>query len=196
MKIQLDRVKKAMYQCNLNPHRSVHYSYVNILEYFREIDEFTEQQMIIAISLASSFSLGYHAYHVGSLDNTASLLRKVKKGKSLSLGQLRYILGTVDYHFGVFSMLLHLVDPDSFPVIDSAILYFLKQPEVRSSRHALRHYLTYTNACKRAVGKDDFQIIYDHVCSSIGHTVPRLHALTIVMQITGVLSSEGAIRPI
>lgn len=156
-------------------------SYYHFVKYFKDKQQFTEHDLIIAANFTYGWMPTILEFKSDEFALAVSVINKSKKSKRISNEDLFILKRLVNNSIVGVSKLLHFINPDVYAIWDSRVCNFLTGKAHAYKVQKIELFWAYLDLCKRVVADPGFKVIHEKYQNKIGYEITPMRTVEQIM---------------
>jgi hypothetical protein len=161
--------------------------YKSFVDFFKSTEVIDKKSMLIAMNFTYGWMPTMLKLPKGNIanciDTLINILNKAKSCVKIDNTEFQLLKSNFNNSVVGTSKLLHFINPDIYPILDSKILEYLTSNKYSVLHHInkVELYEKYMNFCNQMTSISGFMQFKSEVCKKLGVEVSSLRAIEIVM---------------
>lgn len=157
-------------------------SYPAFLRYFKSLNEIKEDNLIIGSGFTYSWMPTILNYKSTDFASSVKILNKAKHGYDLIENDIRILISCINNSLVGSSKLLHFIDPEKFPILDSRVFAYLCYNIPKNSLKKASFYLDYIRFCQYLTNKYEYNKIHEFVSQKFtDYNISKYRSIELIM---------------
>ena len=179
--ISIEQLASAARKADFSSMGTYLVSYPEFVRYFQQVDVIDRHHLIVGANMVYGWMPTVLHFKSYDFDAVTSLLNDVKRGRLLLLQELTKVKGLVNNSMVGASKLLHVVNPELYPIWDSKICAYLTGKRYAYAVNDVTTYVAYLENCHAVVQDARFEEIHRLLGERLDYPVSACRAVELLL---------------
>ena len=163
------------------PANTYHKSYYYFVNYFSEIKQISEQDLVIGANFTYGWMPTIMNFKSDDFQLAVTILNKAKGIERISNEDILLLKGLINNSLVGVSKLLHFINPDVYAIWDSRVCNFLTGKTHKYKVETPNLFWSYLDLCKRVSLDPAFEPIHERYKEKVGFEITPMRTIEQIM---------------